>query len=177
MELADKSWIFPTRTGYYYYSLASCVFLIGMIVPWHYGKNIQYGSLRDGPTACATPISGDLFKTASFIREHAYPGDRMLSSDNDPQALSVALTGLQAYVSRMALYQKIGGDLGKLTTARSAVNDGLREILTYETLVSVGRHNNIRWYLLRHEDMPAWPRNLLDHAVFSSGSLYVFDLR
>jgi len=149
----------------------------GVSVPWLYGKNIQYGSLRDGPTACATAISGDMFKAARFIREHSRTGEKMLTSDNDPVALAVSLTGLQAYLSRKALYQTLGGDLGKLATARSAAHDGLRRSLTFEELAAFGTSNNIRWYLLRREDMPDWPRKLLDRSVYSSGSLYVFDLR
>ena len=157
--------------------IGSIILAAGITVPWHYGKNIQYGSLRDGPTACATVISGDMFKATRYIRGHSRSGDVMLASDSDPQARAVALTGLQSFVSLTKYFQTWGGDLGKLATERSAANDRLRDSVAFKELAAFGRKNNIKWYLLRHEDMPAWPPQLLNHAVFRSGNMYVFDLR
>lgn len=159
------------------FSAGLLVVSAGMVVPWHYGKNVQYGSLRDGPTACATAISADMFKATRFIREHSNFGEKILSSDNDPLALTIALTGLQSYVSLKKYFQTFGGDLGKLATERSAANDRLSNCTTFEELAAFCKYNNIQWYLLRHKDMPAWPPQLLKHAVFTSGDMYVFEIR
>ncbi|WP_211444864.1 hypothetical protein [Collimonas humicola] len=152
----------------------SCV---GMIVPWQYGKRVQEGSLRDGPSACATVISGDMFKMSRYVREHAHSGDRMLMSNGDPIALGVALTGLQAYVSREQLFQKVGGDVAKVAASRSAENRRLSDITNFEGLSAFGRKAGVRWYILQPGDMPGWSRELLDRAVFVSGNLRVFDLQ
>lgn len=153
------------------------VFGIGMIVPWQYGKRVQEGSLRDGPTACATVISADMFNMSRYVREYSRSGDRMLMSNSDPMALGVALTGLQAYVSRAQLFQKIGGDVAKIAASRSAENRRLSEITNFEDLSAFGRKAGVRWYILEPGDMPGWPRQLLDRAAFVSGNLRVFDLR
>jgi hypothetical protein len=153
------------------------VFCVGMIVPWKYGKKVQEGSLRDGPTACATVISGDMFKMSRYVREHAHAGDRMLMSNGDPLALGVALTGLQAYVSRVQLFQRIGGDVAKVAVSRSTENRRLSDITNFEDLSAFGRKAGVRWYILQPGDMPGWSRELLDRAVFVSGNLRVFDLQ
>lgn len=150
---------------------------LGLMTPWHFGKNAQYGSLRDGPTACRTPISADLFAATGFIRQHAGPADRLQSSDSDPIALDVALTDRQAYVSRLPLYEKLGGNLKQLAAARAAENAALANIGSYEELRGFGRKAGVRWYLLRESDMPAWPVSLRGRSVFASGTIRIFDLQ
>lgn len=157
--------------------IAVILLMIGLMVPWFYGKNIQYGSLRDGPTACATPMPPDTFRIAQYLREHARPGERMLASDADPFAVVVALTGLQAYVSRVELYAKLGGQLGSIAITRWKENAALQNVRTFSELATFGRWSGVRWYLLRQQDMPLWPKALLDRAVYVSGGMYVFDLR
>jgi hypothetical protein len=147
-----------------------------IIVPWHFGKHAQYGSLRDGPTACATAISPDLFKAAHFIRDHAQPSDTLALSDNDPKAIGVGLTGLQEFISREKLYNALGGHVAELAASRAAENKRLATISSYAALKAFGQREGVRWYVLRQADMPQWPPGLRKHAVFSSGDVRVFDL-
>jgi hypothetical protein len=162
----------PTRLA-----VPAALTIAGLMVPWFYGKNIQYGSLRDGPTACATPMSPDMFRTTQYLREHAQPADRMLASDTDPLAVAVALTGLQAYVSRVDLYAKLGGQLGAIAITRWKENAMLRNVRSFHELAAFGRYSGVRWYLLRQQDMPWWPQAVLDRAVYVSGGMRVFDLQ
>lgn len=156
--------------------LGVVVISAGITTPWHYGKSIQSGSISSGANACNNVISGDIFKATRYIQEHSHSGEKILASDNDPKGLTIALTGLQSYVSLIPYFQTMGGKFGEVATARSAANEELRKILVFEDLATFGKRNKVQWYLLRHEDMPAWPPKLLDHAVFTSGSVYVFEL-
>ncbi|MCX4177456.1 MULTISPECIES: hypothetical protein [Paraburkholderia] len=159
-------------------TLAGSILLVsGAIVPWHFGKNAQYGSLRDGPTACATAISDDMFKTTDFIRAHADRGDKLLMSNNDPLALGVALTGLAEFVSREPLYRALGGSVAAMAASRVAENGQLSGIENFDELKAFGRKTGVRWYLLQQGDMPRWPAPLLDRAAFVSGNMRVFDLQ
>ena len=180
------SWMWPMVSGVYVRARkvgglevvgGMIVFSIGMIVPWQYGKRVQEGSLRDGPSACATVISDDMFNMSRYVREYSRTGDRMLMSNSDPMALGVALTGLQAYVSRVQLFQRIGGDVAKVAASRSAENRRLNDITNFEDLSAFGRKAGVRWYILQPGDMPGWPGQLLDRAAFVSGNLRVFDLQ
>lgn len=154
----------------------ACLFALGLVTPWLAGKDAQYGTLRDGPGACQTEISGDLFAVTQFVRSHAEPGDRLQTSDADPVALSVALTGQQAYVSRLSLYMKMGGELAQRAATRAAQNRALAELRTYDELLAYGRQTGVRWYLMSTGDMPTWPTSVLGRAVFGSGPLRLFDL-
>lgn len=157
--------------------LATLAILVGLTVPWRHGINAQYGTLRDGPTACATPISQDMFRTTAYIQKHASPRERVLTSDADPIALVVSLTGLQAHVSRAGLYQSLGGPGGLLASSRKEANAKLADITRFEDLQSFGKETRVRWYLWRRQDMPKWPPELLKQAVFASGDMRVFDLQ
>jgi hypothetical protein len=175
VELYDRSVLDPAvkkRVAFLLVPLA----LTGLVTPWNFGKNAQYGSLRDGPSACATPISHDLFEATRFIRDHARPGDRVQASDSDPIALIVSLTGLQAYVSRLPLYEKIGASQGQLANSRAHANQALVGARDYADLVAFGQKSGVRWYVLNTPDMPMWPPSLLERAAFASGKLRVFDL-
>lgn len=156
---------------------AGLVAIACTIVPWHFGKHAQYGSLRDGPTACRTPISPSMFQAAGFIRQHAKPGDKLLLSDNDPKAVGVGLTGLQEFVSREKLYAALGGRVAEIAAARADANRRLAQISTYAALQAFARQTNVRWYVLRREDMPLWPEALIRHAALTSGDISVFDLQ
>lgn len=156
---------------------AALVAIASTTVPWHFGKHAQYGSLRDGPTACRTPISPYMFQVADFIRRHAKPDDKLLLSDNDPKAVGVGLTGLQEFVSREKLYAALGGRVAKLAAERADANRGLAQIRDYAELQAFARHTNVRWYVLRRQDMPLWPEDLIRHAAFTSGDISVFDLQ
>lgn len=160
-------------------ALAGSVLLViaGTVVPWHFGKNAQYGSLRDGPTACRTAISDDMFKTSDFIREHAQRGDKLLVSDDDPLALGVALTGVGEYVSRESLYKALGGNVAAMAAERVAENSQLGGIQNFDELKAFGHRAGVRWYLLHEADMPHWPAKLLERAAFASGTMRVFDLQ
>lgn len=176
-QMVSNAYIRGRKIGKTEIVAALVVLSAGMIVPWQYGKKIQQGSLRDGPSACATVISGDMFKMGHYLREHSRAGDRMLMSNGDPMALGVALTGLQAYVSRGQLFQRIGGDVAKEAISRNAENSRLGGIKNYEDLLTFGRKVGVRWYVLQPGDMPGWPRQLLERAVFVSGNLRIFDLQ
>lgn len=165
------------RQGKSRWILAALAILAGLTVPWRHGVNAQYGTLIDGPSACATPISQDMFKATAYIHDHASPHERLLASDADPIALAVSLTGLQAYVSRVGIYQSLGGASSLLANSRKEANAKLNDVTRFEDLQDFGKRTGIRWYLWRQQDMPEWPPGLLDRAVFVSGDIRVFDLQ
>ena len=155
--------------------MVSFLSVLGLLIPWFYGKNIQYGSLRDGPTACATPISPDMFSAAEFIKLKSGPSDKILASNGDPDAALVALTGLQAYVSRGLLYQKMG-TTSALAQARIISLIKLRKAGDFQQLAEFGKASGVRWFVVSTDDMPQTAAMLIQNAAFVSGKTAVFDL-
>lgn len=150
---------------------------IALWAPIKFGKNLQYGTLRDGPTACATKVSEDIFNASNFIKERSSAGDIILVTDGDPSALLTSLTGLQAYVSRDALYQKVGGVGKSLSTTRIAEVMSLKNIPDYDSLRNFGYKSNVRWVVVYANDWPLVTEAVMKNAVFHSGQVSVFDLK
>jgi len=156
-----------------------CVLILsiaGIAVPWHFGHNIQQGRQSWTSQYTSIPVSADRVKATRFIREHALPGDRVLSSDEDPFALTVALTEKQALVSRERHFRTVGGALGRLADNRFLAHRQLRTIVNFEDLTHFAKQYHVRWYLLRSGDMPLWSQQIFDKAVFRIGDFIVFDL-
>ncbi len=154
--------------------LGSFLPVVGLLIPWVYGKDVQYGSLRDGPTACATPISSGMFAAAEFIKIKSSPKDKILASNGDPDAALVALTGLQAYVSRGMLYQKMSATRA-LAQARVTNLIKLRKTEDYQQLAEFGKSAGVRWFVVSLDDMPQ-TATFIQYAVFVNGKTAVFDL-
>ena len=153
------------------------VAMVGVAGIWQSGINIQQSSLSWGASYAIVPVSTDMINSTQYIRNHALSGDHVLSSDEDPLAIVVALTEKPAYLSRKDLFSMIGGSIGEVFTKNSLMHRQLGNISSYAELVEFGRSNKVDWYLLRLNDMPNWPKALLDRHAFQSGDILAFDLR
>jgi hypothetical protein len=178
MVISAKEFIPKTRKAIIIGApVAVLVVLFGLAVIWHYGENIQQYGLSWEPNFANTPISADMFKASQFIRNNSLPGQRVLSSDEDPLAIVVALTEKQAFISRMDVYRNVGENAWEVYSDHALAHKRLKNITSFKELLDFGRKNNVQWYLLRIRDMPKWPKRLLDKNTFHSGGLMVFDLR
>jgi hypothetical protein len=146
-------------------------------VPWHFGKNLQYGTLKDGPSACATKISAEVFEAAQYIRAHTRPTDRFFASNADPDAVLTALTGLQAYVSRGMFFYRLGGPLRAAVEERMSEFAEAKHAATIEALVAFGAKSGVRWVVVENKDWPDLNRALLSQAVLLNRQIAIFDLK
>ena len=159
------------------WAVGGLVFFLALLTPLHFGHNLQYGTLKDGPTACATKISKDTFAVTDYIRRHAQAGDRVFATDGDPDAVVTALTGLQAYIARAPFFERLGGSLKSLAQSRWAERQQLVQASSYEELAAFGSRSGVRWLLFNHEEVAAFAPTLRARAVFSQGSTVLFDLK
>ena len=151
---------------------------IGLIwVPWHFGKNLQYGTLKDGPSACATQISPEMFEISQYIRQRAQPNDRFFASNADPDAVLTALTGLQAYVSRGAFFYRLGGPSKAMVVARMSEFAEIKRVATPEALAAFGSRSGVRWLVVDNKNWPDLNRGLLNQAALLNREFAVFDLK
>ena len=159
------------------WAIGGLVFFLALLTPLHFGHNLQYGTLRDGPTACATKISKDTFAVTDYIRQHAQAGDLVFATDGDPDAVVTALTGLQAYIARAPFFERIGGSLRSLAQSRWADRQQLVRASAYEELTAFGSRSDVRWLLFNHGEVATFAPSLRERAVFSQGSTVLFDLK
>lgn len=145
-------------------------------VPLKYGEDLQYGSLRDGPSACATKITPEIFVATEFIRGKSNKGDIIFASDGDPSALLTSLTGLQSYMSRSSLFQKVGGESKVMAEARMHEIDRLMKSTEFDSFLEFGKYSHVRWLVVYIDAGQTIPSNVMSHAVFRNTQLAIFDL-
>lgn len=156
--------------------LISSVILLGLIVPWVFGKNLQYGTLRDGPTACANRISPEMFAAAEYIRKTSSPGEIVVAADGDPSAVLVALTGLQAYVSRIGLYEKLGGIQKEQAESRMNNIALISHASSIDQLKEFGKRTGVRWFVMVPALGEGTSPMIEKYATYKGGDIAVFDL-
>ena len=146
------------------------------LVPFQEGRAIQ--QRWAGRLFATIPLAADTIASARYVRQRAAKGDIILSSNEDPLAILVALSERAAYVSRRDLYGMLGGDSGQLAALRTRQNAELAGATSIAQLHEFGHRHQVQWYFLRDGDMPAWPPDLTHRQCESCGTTFrVFNLR
>lgn len=146
-------------------------------VPWHFGKNLQYGTLKDGPSACKTKITAESFEVTQYIRQKSQATDLFFASNADPDAVLTALTGLQAYVSRGAFFVRLGGVTKAAVVGRMAEFDALKNAATWDAMTAFGEKSGVRWLVVESKDWPELNRALMAKTVLLNSQFALFDLK
>jgi hypothetical protein len=147
--------------------------IAGSVVPLRMGPRLQQ---RWGSPFSLIPIQVEAFEAGRFVRRHSTPGEYVLSADNDPLAVFVALTERTAYLSRHGLYQLIGGATGALATERAAAHTALAPV-TFEQIQSFGRSRGVRWYVANTPASQLWPAAVTSRCAYCGRGIQVYDLR
>ncbi len=153
-----------------------CIILTSVMayVPWYFGKNIQKGFIGEGKSATSTNIPEGIFAVSQFIYKESFPGDVFVFSGGDPLAVIVSLTGLQAYISREAFYEKLGGYYAGIVKSRLVE---VKSIATIEDIVDFGLKRGVNWFILQQSDNPKLFYNLSGYSELTVKGVSVFDLR
>jgi hypothetical protein len=146
-----------------------------VLVPFREGRTIQ--QRWAGRLFATVPLPADTIASARYVRHHAAKGDIILSSNEDPLAMMVALSERAAYVSRRGLYGVLGGDSGQLAALRTRQHAGLAGATSMAQLHEFGRRHQVQWYFLSAGDMPAWPPDLTRQSESLGTTFRVFNLR
>jgi hypothetical protein len=144
------------------------------LVPFQEGRAIQQ---RWAGQLATIPLSADTIVSARYVRQRAAKGDIILSSNEDPLAILVALSERAAYVSRRDLYGVLGGDSGQLAALRTRQNAELAGATSMAQLHEFGRRHQVQWYFLSAGDMPDWPPDLTRQCESCGTTFRVFNLR
>ncbi len=154
--------------------LMACLMLAGLVVPWHYGAKIQQ---RWMPKYSLILVSPDLIAAGAYVRSHSAAGEQVLAASQDAQGIVVALTERAAYLSRMPLFQLLGGDALELANVRSAAHAALSNPTSFDALHAFGIRTGVAWYIADTPSTLLWPSDVTGHSVFESGAVRVYDLR
>lgn len=145
------------------------------LVPFREGRAIQ--QRWAGHLFATIPLPADTIASARYVRQRAAKGDNILSSNEDPMAIMVALSERAAYVSRRDLYGMLGGDSGQLAALRTRQSAELAGATSIAQLHEFGRRHHVQWYFLSAGDMPAWPPDLTRQCEPCGRTFRVFNLR
>ena len=148
--------------------------LAGCAVPYVIGPQVQR---RWAPQAAAVPIDHDTFEAGAFVRARSARGERVLAASEDPLAVHVALTERGAFLSRTALYGRLGGRAASMAGARSSEHAALGPEPTFETLRRYGRQSHVAWYIADTPRTRRWPAALRSRCSYCGQTIQVYDLR
>ncbi len=147
--------------------------LVGCLVPLTMGAGLQQ---RWGPHLARVPVRSEEFDAGRWVRRRSTQGEHVLVADNDPFAVFVGLTERVAFLSRLDLYQRLGGAIAEISTERAAVNAGLAPA-TFEELQSFGRSHGVQWYVANTPASQQWPSAVIQQCAYCGGAVQVYDLR
>lgn len=150
------------------------VSLIGLTVPWTLGARVQQ---RWWPPYASLAVSRDALAAGEFVRTHSRPGDQVLAASGDPEAVYVSLSERRAYVSRISLYQSLGGEFSSQVRTRVDAPATFARARSFEQVKALGAAMGVSWYIADTPTSLQWPASEDARCAYCGDTVRVYDLR